>query len=155
MVFFFLLVSVFAVVSLPLSRRFAFLRTTRDRAAVAMCVGFLVTGVMHFTTVERFIAMMPPWVPWHRELVYVSGALEILGAMGLLVPATRRWAGYGLAALLVAVFPANLHIVLSGASVEGLPQGAWYYWLRLPFQFVFIAWALWVARGPSQGGQTE
>ena len=146
MAFFFLLVSVLAVVSLPPLRRFALLRTLPDRAAVAMSAGFLVTGVMHFVTVERFMAMIPPALPWHRELVYASGVFEIFGALGLLLRSTRRWAAYGLAALLLAVFPANLHIVMSGGSVEGLPQAAWYYWLRIPFQFVFIAWALWVAR---------
>ena len=146
MAFFFLLVSVLAVVSLPPLRRFALLRTLPDRAAVAMSVGFLVTGVMHFATVERFMAMMPPALPWHRELVYASGVFEIFGALGLLLRSTRRWAAYGLAALLLAVFPANLHVVMSGGSVEGLPQAAWYYRLRIPFQFVFIAWALWVAR---------
>ncbi|MDA1312816.1 MAG: DoxX family protein [Acidobacteria bacterium] len=150
MAFFFLLVSVLAVLSLPPLRRLGFLRTLPDRAALAMSVGFLVTGVMHFTTVERFMAMMPASLPWHRELVYVSGVFEILGALGLLLPSTRRWAAYGLAALLLAIFPANLHVAMSGGSVEGLPQGAWYYWLRLPFQFVFIAWALWVARRSSR-----
>jgi uncharacterized membrane protein len=150
MAFFFLLVSVLAVASLPPLRKLAFLRTLPDRAAAAMSVGFLVTGVMHFTAVERFLAMMPPWLPWHRELVYVSGVFELLGALGLIVPATRRWAAYGLAALLLAVFQANLHVVMSGGSVEGLPQGAWYYWLRIPLQFVFIAWALWVARRSSR-----
>ena len=146
MAFFFLLVSVLAVAGLPPLRRFALLRTLPDRAAVAMSAGFLVTGVMHFVTVERFMAMIPPALPWHRELVYASGVFEIFGALGLLLRSTRRWAAYGLAALLLAVFPANLHVVMSGGSVEGLPQAAWYYWLRIPFQFVFIAWALWVAR---------
>ena len=154
MAFFLLLVSVFAVSSLPPLRKLAFLRTTRDRAAAALCAGFLVTGTMHFTAAERFLAMMPPWLPWHRELVYASGGFEIVGALGLLVPAARRWAAVGLAALLVAVSPANLHVVLSGGHVEGLPEGSWYYWLRLPFQLVFIGWALWVARCTTKQNQT-
>ena len=146
MALFFLLVSVFAVVSLPPLRKAPFLRTMRDRAAFAMAVGFLMTGVMHFTTTERFLGMMPPWLPQHLELVYLSGVFEIVGALGLLFRSTRRVAAYGLAALLIAVSPANLHLAMSGGHVEGLPTGAWYYWLRIPFQVVFIAWALWVAR---------
>lgn len=146
MALFFLLISVFGVASLPPLRKLAFLRSTQDRAALALAVGFLMTGIMHFTTTERFLGMMPPWLPWHRELVYVSGVFEIVGAIGLLFRRTRRPAAYGLVALLIAVMPANLHVALSGGHVEGLPTGAWYYWLRIPFQVVFIAWALWCGR---------
>lgn len=146
MALFFLLVGVFAVASLPPLRKAPFLYKTRDRAAFALAVGFLMTGVMHFTTTDRFLGMMPPWLPWHLEWVYLSGVFEIVGALGLLSRRTRRVAAYGLAALLVAVSPANLHVAMSGGHVEGLPTGAWYYWLRIPFQLVFIGWALWVAR---------
>ena len=147
MALFLLLVSVFAVASLPPLRKVPLLRTARDRAAFALAMGFVMTGVMHFTTTERFLGMMPPWLPWHLELVYLSGVFEIVGALGLLFRSTRRIAAYGLVALLVAVSPANLHVAMSGGHVEGLPTGAWYYWLRIPFQLVFIGWALWVARG--------
>lgn len=150
MALFFLLVSVFAVTSLPLLQRIPFLQTARDRAAFALAVGFFMTGVMHFMTTDRYLGMMPPWLPWHIELVYLSGIFEIMGALGLLFRSTRRVAAYGLAALLVAVSPANLHVAMSGGHVEGLPTGAWYYWLRLPFQAVFIGWALWCARETSR-----
>ena len=128
-----------------------FLPMRREKAAVAMDIGFVVTGVMHFTTPQRFVEMMPPWLPWPLELVYLSGIFELLGTAGLLIPRTRRAAGLGLAALLIAIFPANLYVAASGGSVEGLPSGSWYYWLRLPFQVVFIAWALWCSKRPGVG----
>jgi uncharacterized membrane protein len=72
-------------------------------------------------------------------LVLVNGWAEIIGGLGLLIPKVRRIAAWGLIALLVAVFPANVQIALHG--VLGLP--AWLLWLRLPFQLVFVAWVYW------------
>jgi uncharacterized membrane protein len=68
----------------------------------------------------------------------------MLGGVGVLLPATRRWAGWGLIALLVAVFPANLYVALQG-RMPGLNFSPTTLWLRLPFQAVFIAWVWWVA----------
>lgn len=146
MSFFFLILVIFAVFHLPFLRDVAFLSGRKDKAAVAMGASFVITGVMHFSNPDRFLPMMPPWLPWHMGLIYCSGALEILGGCGLAVRRTRRQAALGLTALLLAIFPANIHVALSGGNVEGLPSAGWYYWVRLPFQFVYIGWALWCSR---------
>ena len=83
---------------------------------------------------------MPPWLPLHRPLVYLSGALEIAGGVGLLIPRTRRAAGIGLVVLLIGVWPANLQMLLK-AQAEHRP--AWeqaLLWLRLPLQLVLMVW---------------
>lgn len=140
-----LLLGLFALFHAPLFARLG-LVSRRDKAAAALAGMFFFTGTLHFVTPERFVAMIPPALPAPLVLVYGSGAFELLGAAGLLVPRLWRWAGWGLAALLVAVFPANIYVAVSGGSVEGMPENNWYYWLRLPIQFVFIGWALWCSR---------
>ncbi|MGH9804683.1 MAG: DoxX family protein [Candidatus Acidiferrales bacterium] len=140
-----ILLGVFAVLHLPPLARLGFLRTRRDKAAAAMAAMFLFTGADHFANPQRYLPMMPPYVPWPGTMIYLSGFFELLGAAGLLWRKTRRWGGYGLAALLVAVFQANIYVALAGGQVEGLPAGGWYYWVRLPLQFVFIGWAIWCA----------
>jgi hypothetical protein len=71
---------------------------------------------------------MPPFVPAPLTMIYVSGVAELLGGIGLLMPGTSRLAAWGLVALLVAIFPANLHVVLTGANAAGLPSSPWYTW---------------------------
>lgn len=85
--------------------------------------------------------MMPPWLPAHEMLNWISGAAEILGGIGVLISRTRRTAGFGLIFLLIAVFPANLHIALNGWPGMDIPQ--WVLFARLPFQLLFIAWVAW------------
>lgn len=103
-------------------------------------------GVAHFTNPGDFVAIMPPWVPAHLALVYVSGVFEILGGLGLLPLRTRAAAGWGLIALYVAVFPANVHMALHDVPLGGEPLPSWALWARLPLQAVFILWAWWVSR---------
>ena len=104
-----------------------------------VAANFIGVGVLHFTHLHVFLAMMPPYLPFHQLLVHVSGLFEILGGIGLLVPKVRRLAAYGLLALLVAVFPANLHMAMNEVylPIEWLPQSRTGLWLRLPFQLVF------------------
>ncbi len=90
-----------------------------------------------------YLAIMPPALPWPLPLVYLSGAAEIAGGVGALAPATRVAAGWGLIALLVAVFPANVYGALHGMSISGREAPSWVLWLRLPFQAVFIGWVYW------------
>jgi uncharacterized membrane protein len=100
-------------------------------------------GVLHFTETDTFVAIMPPYLPWHRELVWISGALEIALPLVAIAPRLRPLAGWGIAALLVAVFPANLHMAIEGIGLPGQPPPpAWVLWGRLPLQAVFLAWAL-------------
>ena len=104
---------------------------------------FVVACANHFRQPEIYLGMMPPALPWPEALNYISGAAEILGGLGLLLVCTRRLAAWGLLALLVAVFPANLHVALQG-KMPGLDVSPLTLWLRLPFQFVFMAWVWWV-----------
>ena len=112
------------------------------RMRIAMAVALLFVGSDHWINPQRYLPMMPPWVPLHLEMVLFTGAAEIAGALGLLVPRLRRAAGLMLALYFVAVFPANIHNALHGLAVEGLPQAQWYYWVRLAFQPLAIWWAL-------------
>jgi uncharacterized membrane protein len=115
------------------------------RMRIAMAVALLFVGADHWINPQRYLPMMPPWVPLHLEMVLFTGAAEIAGALGLLVPRLRRAAGFMLALYFVAVFPANIHNALNGLAVEGLPQAQWYYWVRLAFQPLAIWWALYSA----------
>ena len=105
---------------------------------------FCYAGYMHFKKPGLFIKAVPPYLPLHKEIVALSGVFEILGGLGLFAPqyALRRAAGWGLMALLVAVFPANIYMAMDSAKFAPIPPVV--LWLRLPFQFAFIAWVNWV-----------
>ena len=125
----------------PASAESARKRVTRGVLAAA----FVFAGVMHFAITAQYMRIMPPWIPLHRELVLLSGVCEIAGGIGLLVPRTRRAAGVGLALLLVAVFPANVQMLLNAraAHASALAQGL--LWARLPLQLAIIAWVAYAA----------
>ena len=111
---------------------------------------FILAGLNHFRSPDFYVNIMPPYLPWHRELVAVSGVAEIaLGALLLF----RRWAvlaGWGLIALLVAVFPANLHMAMHPELYPSISPVA--LWLRLPVQALLIAWAYVYTRQPRSTG---
>lgn len=109
----------------------------------ALLAGAMITvGIMHFTNEPFFERIVPSWLPEHRLLVWISGVCEIaLGAL-VLVPKTRKLAGIGLTALYIAVFPANVNMVIHPELGGTLPH--WALWARLPFQVLFILYALWV-----------
>ena len=102
----------------------------------------MVAGALHFLEPRWYLAIMPDWLPAHRELVYASGVAEAAGGLALLAPdqRVRRWAGRWLAATLVAVFPANVHMARNPERFARIPLAA--LWARLPFQGVFVAWVL-------------
>ncbi len=112
---------------------------------------FILAGANHFRTPEIYLGMMPPWLPAPELMNTISGAAEIFGGVGLLIAATRRAAGWGLIALLIAIFPANIHVALQG-HMPGTDFSPLALWLRLPFQAVFIALVWWTAvrRDPAQ-----
>lgn len=102
---------------------------------------FTFAGMLHFVRPEMYEAIMPDYLPAHRELVYASGVAEMMGGLGVLHPRTRR-AGKWIAVLtLIGVFPANLHMALNPDRYD-LPGGEAMLWARLPLQLVFIAWAV-------------
>ena len=103
---------------------------------------FILAGMNHFLSTDFYTAMMPPYLPAHVALVYLSGLFEILGGVGILFAKTRKWAGYGLVALMIAVFPANLYMAMNpDLFVQSAPR--WALYLRLPMQFVIIGWIYW------------
>lgn len=101
---------------------------------------FVFAGTMHFVIPRSYEAIMPPYIPYHREAVMVSGAAEIAGGVAALPEATRRGARWWLLALLVAVFPANLHMAIHPEQIEGLRVPSWVLWARLPLQPLAMLW---------------
>lgn len=121
--------------------------STTKRVFLVLLAAVMVTaGVAHFTVTQFYVAIMPAWLPLHAELVYLSGALEISLGLGLLLPATRRHAAWGLIALLLLMWPANINHALHRLQPGGLDVSPTLLWIRLPLQLVFIAWAWWMAR---------
>jgi len=112
---------------------------TRPRASLLIIgAGFVAAGVLHFTATDSYVGIVPAWLPRPRELVLISGAAEIAGGIGVLLPRTRRLAGLGLVALLVAVFPANLNMALNPEVSLAIPRAL--LWLRLPLQAALVGW---------------
>lgn len=111
---------------------------------------FVFAGIMHFVIPGQYVRIMPPWLPLHRALVYLSGVLEIAGGLGLLVPRTRRAAGIGLVLLLIAVWPANLQMLLNARAAGASAGSQILLLLRLPLQLVLMAW-VWRASRRDQG----
>jgi uncharacterized membrane protein len=105
---------------------------------------FVVAGVTHFTNREFFIAIVPPYLPWPVALVYVSGVAEVVLGVLLLIPRSAGLAGWGLIALLIAVFPANIHMAANPQLYPTTSPAA--LWIRLPIQGVLIAVAYWFAQ---------
>jgi uncharacterized membrane protein len=101
---------------------------------------FLFGGVAHFSLTQVEMRIVPPVIPWPRAAVLVSGVFELLGAVGILIPMTRRAAGIGLFLLTIAVTPANVYM-LQHAELFNVPR--WALIVRLPFQVVLLALILW------------
>lgn len=96
---------------------------------------------------------MPEILPYPLALIYVSGVFEMLGGFGILVPGCRRWAGYGLIALLIAVFPANVKMFADNFQKNGMSIGTAILFLRLPLQFGLIALVNWLTKPDSSPAQ--
>ncbi|MDP9003418.1 MAG: hypothetical protein M3N12_01355 [Verrucomicrobiota bacterium] len=109
-----------------------------------LAVFFILAGLNHFISPSLYLAIVPTYLPWPGLLVAVSGAAEILGGLGVLPAVTRVWTGWGLIALLLAVFPANVQAINSGMIIGGHAVPAWLLWARLPLQGMLIAWVYWV-----------
>ena len=110
------------------------------RWLAAIC--FVVAGTFHFLRPEFYRQIVPPYFPAPRLLVLISGTAEIAGGIGLLIPPLRRAAGWGLIALLLAVFPANIYMAQHPEKFHFAP---WILWARLPLQGLFILWVWLVA----------
>lgn len=107
---------------------------------------FVVAGVLHFVSPRTYEKIMPSYLPFHRELVYSSGACEIAGGLGLFPKRTRPIAGLGLVFLLVAVWPANLQMLLDARAAKKPRWWLALLWARLPMQVLLMAWVRRVSR---------
>lgn len=113
-----------------------------DRVSQGLLAGFwLLAGAMHFLAPRRYEAIMPPWIPAHRQLVYASGVAELAGGWGVLHRRVRPWAGLWLVSVLVAVFPANVHMALNPDDPKWRSIPTILLWLRLPLQPLAAWWA--------------
>lgn len=119
-----------------------------------LAVAIIIVGITHFVKPGPYVKIVPPYLPYHLELVYISGFFEILGGIGLLIPLVSRAAAWGLIALFIAVFPANINMAINNIPLEGIPHNQVLYWVRLPFQAVLIAWAWWFTK-PEQQSEEE
>lgn len=119
-------------------------RRGRRFALLGLAAFFVGAGVNHFVNPDFFAGIMPPYLPAHLTLVYLSGVFEIFGGILVLVPRVRAAAGWGLVLLLLAIFPANAHMALSPELFPDTSAVALY--ARLPVQAFFIAWAYWATR---------
>ncbi len=114
---------------------------SRSRKALAGFFAF--AGAMHFVIPRSYESIVPPWLTLRREAVVVSGVAEIAGAAAILSPASRRFARWWLLGLLVAVFPANVHMAVHPEQVQGLDLKRvprWALWARLPLQPLAMLW---------------
>ncbi|MFN0084087.1 MAG: MauE/DoxX family redox-associated membrane protein [Blastocatellia bacterium] len=102
---------------------------------------FVAAGVNHFVNPDFYLRIMPPYLPWPSALHLLAGALEAALGVMILIPRLQNRAAWGMIALLLAVYPANLHMAFNQHLYPEVPAS--FHWIRLPLQFVLIAWAWW------------
>ena len=115
-------------------------------ALVLAAIFYIGAGILHFTKTEFYLKIVPPYIPWHLAMVCISGVCEIAGGIGLLIWRVRRAAAWGLVALLIAVFPANIYMVTDPVAAGAASLSPLVLWGRLPLQLVFIWWVLWATQ---------
>jgi uncharacterized membrane protein len=120
------------------------LSSWREAGLLAVVVTFMFTGATHFTAMSQdYAAMLPAPLSGNLGIIYLTGALQIAGAVGLLVPRTRRLAGICLVLLLISMFPGNVYAALNDVEFRGDPPTP--LWLRTPIQAFFIGMVWWTA----------
>ena len=129
------------------------LSSWRNAGRLALVIMFLFTGTSHFTSMKYdFAAMIPAPLPNNLWVIYLTGVLEIVGALGLLIPRTRKLAGICLVLLLVALFPANVYAALNEIPLRG--EAPTPLWLRGPIQLLFIGMVWWTSiKEPAESRQ--
>jgi len=128
--------SFFLIDKFLLKQRFGFSFVGRAVLAVML----LATGIAHFTSTDLMIQMMPDFIPAKRELVYLTGICELLGALGLLWNATARLTAIMLIVFFVAILPANIIGSMKQVRLGGMENGEVYLFFRIPLQMLFIGW---------------
>ncbi|MGB0647565.1 MAG: DoxX family protein, partial [Bradymonadia bacterium] len=100
-------------------------KTLKLTARIVISGFFVSVGIHHFIDPTPYLVIMPPYLPAHLELVYISGVFEMLGGLGLLIKRVRMFAGWGLIALLIAVYPANIHMLINEVYLPDMPKEKW------------------------------
>jgi uncharacterized membrane protein len=111
------------------------------RGRISLAVFFVFTGVSHFLMPEAFVQMLPPIVPLRFEIIYATGVVQILGAIGLFIPRLERLASIGLILFLAGVLPANIYSAINYVAFGSHEAGPIYLLARIPFQLFVIGWA--------------
>ncbi|GGA58851.1 DoxX family protein [Sphingomonas psychrolutea] len=118
------------------------LTPTRQTLRVLLAAAYLLAGALHVLKPAPFLGIMPAWVPYAPQVILITGLCEVAGAIGLFVPRLRWWAGMGLAAYAVCVYPANVKHALDYLTHGTGGLSLWYHIPRLAFQPVIVWWAL-------------
>ena len=121
--------------------------TAKNLGLAIVFLFFMVGGITHFTDPAFFESIMPPWIGFHTEIVYISGIFEILGAIGILLPSLRQWAGNGLILLVICVTPANIHMWLNPDLFPDVPPA--FLTIRLVLQVGLLLLIWWSTRMPA------
>ena len=114
---------------------------------------FIFAGFYHFYKPDIYLRIMPPYLPWPSALHLIAGFFEVVLGVMLLIPRFQRLAAWGLIALLLAVYPANIHMAVNHHLYPEWPMIV--LWIRLPLQFVLIAWAWWFTKADEKGLKYE
>jgi uncharacterized membrane protein len=115
----------------------------RGAAAIGLGILFVFTGIGHFIQTDPMAQMLPPWVPARTLLVYLTGVLEFVIAVGFFVPKLRRFSGWAAAVVLVFFFPANIYAAINHVPMGGHAWGPVYLLVRAPLQIVILFWVYW------------
>lgn len=122
--------------------------TLKNLGLAIVFLWFMGGGIYHFISPEFFASIMPPYIPWHMEIVYISGVFEILGAIGILIPSLRQLSGNCLILLVLAVSPANIHMWLNPELFPDVPEA--FLSIRLVVQVLLLACIWWSTRTPKR-----
>ena len=125
--------------------------TNRGLAAFAMAIFLIFFGISHFFLVNEMILMIPKIFPYPDFIVYATGVIEIVLAIGLIIPKTRRLSGIFIALYFIAVFPVNIVKAMSDIDIQGTFNSPIMSWVRLLFQPIFILWALYCSKTDNDG----
>jgi uncharacterized membrane protein len=123
-----------------------YINKNKELLRVILAMSIIVVGITHFTVADQYVRIVPPQLPNPLGLVYLSGFYEILGGIGLLVPPVSQAAAWGLIALFIAVFPANINMAINHIKLDHIPDSTFLYYARLPLQAVLITWAWWYTK---------
>ncbi|HET9528776.1 MAG TPA: DoxX family membrane protein [Blastocatellia bacterium] len=120
------------------------MRVLKTIMKLLLAIFFILAGVNHFVNPDFYVKIMPPYLPFHLELVYLSAIFEIVFGAMLLIARLSRVAAWGIIAVLIGVFPANIHMAVNSHLYPEISPI--FLMLRLPLQAVLIAWAYWFTR---------